>query len=156
MRCGHPNDGQAHLCDPENQYVYTDDNGNDHDVCDPTKLLNEIEELTTELGFMELKEKLHLRLIAAGNNELAKRGEKIETLLKLVDVDTNGLDERDDRIKELEEFVSHEYMSMVNHHEKLDAANDRIKELEEFATWVKNNPISADIREMAKGILGED
>ena len=128
-RCGHPNSGQAHLCDPDSKLVYIDAEGNDHEVPDQIEFANlvkETEELKTELGFMQLKEKLQLRLVASGNDELAKRGAKID---------------------ELEEFVSRDYMSMVDHHKKLTTANERIAELEDLvAYWAKE----------ARGGFGED
>jgi len=37
-------------------------------------------ELLNDIAWLELKEKLHLRLIAGGNDELARRGERIKFL----------------------------------------------------------------------------
>ena len=41
------------------------------------KLEAEVLRLEQEIKWQELKERLHLRLIASGNDELAKRGERI-------------------------------------------------------------------------------
>lgn len=79
-RCGYKDGGIAHVCDPDSKLMFIDDKGEEHDMCDPVSLLDEIEELKTQLGFMKLKEKLHLRLIAAGNDGLAERGERITFL----------------------------------------------------------------------------
>lgn len=40
-----------------------------------------IEELKSQIQWLELKERLHLRLIASGNDELARRGERIAELM---------------------------------------------------------------------------
>ena len=37
----------------------------------------EIEDLKAQIEWLELKERLHLRLISGGNDELARRGERI-------------------------------------------------------------------------------
>ena len=37
----------------------------------------EIEDLKAQIEWHELKERLHLRLISGGNDELARRGERI-------------------------------------------------------------------------------
>lgn len=41
----------------------------------------QIEELKSQIEWLELKERLHLRLIASGNDELARRGERIAELM---------------------------------------------------------------------------
>lgn len=41
----------------------------------------QIEELKSQIEWLELKERLHLRLIASGNDELARRGERIVELM---------------------------------------------------------------------------
>ena len=40
------------------------------------------EELEAQIAWLELKERLHLRLIASANDELSRRGKKIEELEK--------------------------------------------------------------------------
>jgi DNA repair exonuclease SbcCD ATPase subunit len=52
----------------------------------------EVKRLKQEIEWQELKEKLHVRLIASANDELAKRGNKINELEEeiLVVKDPNG------------------------------------------------------------------
>lgn len=112
-RCGANKGGIAHICDPaafeENIKTITKNmGGNDKDVSDwmdsygcckicggeiPYGHQNdcyvyaqeqEVERLKQEIEWQELKEKLHVRLIAAGNDGLAERGERIEFLEKQV------------------------------------------------------------------------
>jgi chromosome segregation ATPase len=63
--------------------IYTNDEGEDYVLIDTTeidKLNEEIKDLKSAIEFLELKETLHLRLIAGGNDELAKRGHRIDEL----------------------------------------------------------------------------
>ena len=89
-----------------NKLVFINDDGIEHDMCDPRPLLDEITELENRLGFAKLREKLHVRLIAAGNDELAARGTKIETLLRLITADTAKLEQYEERMAELQQEIN--------------------------------------------------
>ena len=55
--------------------------GNQYEVTKP-ELIIELKELKKQIEWLELKERLHLRLISSANDELARRGEQINKLIK--------------------------------------------------------------------------